>query len=101
MSEEEINLKGKRPHLALGKPVLTGYLPGHPKYVASSPLLIDRFVLDDAAFVAWCNEAFGSADRESALARITDIDPLNETVIVDNVEHRIPDKCYRKIFAEP
>ena len=59
----------------------------------------DRFVLDDQAFTRWCAAEFGIHDRDSAMQRITEIDPLAERVVIDGVGYQIPDVCYQKLEA--
>lgn len=62
-----------------------------------------RVVLDNPKFVAWLKSAFNmqNASAADAFARITEIDPLNETVTVDGAEHTIPPDCYVDLFADP
>ncbi|MCC6192089.1 MAG: hypothetical protein IT318_23920 [Anaerolineales bacterium] len=59
-----------------------------------------RVVLDDPKLAAWIKRTFNIQTRAEALERLTDIDPLNETVTVDGQEHRIPADCYVDLLAE-
>jgi hypothetical protein len=63
----------------------------------------DRFVLDGQAFARWCAAEFGIRDRDSAMQRITGIDPLAERVVIDGLDYQIPDVCYQKleVTSEP
>lgn len=60
-----------------------------------------RVVLDERKFAAWLKQTFNMHTAADALARLTEIDPLNESVTVDGQEHRIPPECYIDLFAEP
>ena len=59
-----------------------------------------RIVLNDDKLAEWLVQTFGIRTRVEAFARLTEIDPLNETVTVDGLEHRIPPECYVDLFEE-
>lgn len=61
-----------------------------------------KVVLDNPKFAAWLKATFNmqNATAAEALRRITAVDPLNETVVVDGQEHRIPAECYVDLFAD-
>jgi hypothetical protein len=61
-----------------------------------------RVVLDNPKFAAWLKTTFNmqTATAAEAFARITEIDPLGETVTVDGQQHTIPPECYVDLFAE-
>jgi len=61
-----------------------------------------KVILDEPKFAAWLKAFFDMqhATAAEAFRRITDIDPLNETVIVDGQEHHIPAECYVDLFAD-
>jgi len=68
-----------------------------PRPWADHGVVRDRFVLDEARMAEWIKMAFDIRDRASALARITEIDPLAERIVVDGTAYLIPDECYRKL----
>ena len=67
------------------------------KLWADHAVIQDRFVLDGSAFARWCATEFGARDREAALRRISEIDPLAERVVIDGEAYLIPDECYQKL----
>ncbi len=60
--------------------------------------VLDRFALDIPAFFSWIVDAFEIWDRETAVKRISEIDPLSERIVVDGKDYQIPDACYQRII---
>ncbi len=63
-------------------------------------IIRDRLVLNPEQFFIWTVRRFGISTPEEAEARISEIDPLAELLIIDGVEHRIPHSCYYSLGLE-
>ena len=92
---------------ALPMPVdLVTLRAAEPREWSEPTLLLDRFVLDGAAFAAWCGLHFGIRTRCDAAAFIVELCPLRERVVIDvnltgsPTAYRIPGCCYRPLIEE-
>jgi len=53
-----------------------------------------RVIIDHGKLANWLRQNFGMQTAAAAFGRITEIDPLNETITIDGQQHTIPADCY-------
>lgn len=85
---------------ALDQERLAALQEATPREWSEPSILQDRFVLNPAAFAAWCAIHFGIRTRCDAMVCIQEICPLSERVVIEGLAFRIPGPCYEKVLDE-
>ena len=59
-----------------------------------------RVIIDQPKLANWLRQTFNIHTRADGLKRITEIDPLAETITIDGQQHTIPADCYVDLSIE-